>query len=72
MNRPYVKFRRLPRLPLVFPQVLNHKRAHVRNPQKTLARGVDGKPPQIASNPAAAKLLGDSRSCPAAAEAIQH
>src|SRR5579871_86774 len=64
------EFRAGPHLPLVLAEVLDDERPYVRNRKQPLARRVDSKAAEIASNPAAAQLLRDRRSCPAAYKAV--
>src|SRR6266849_1286794 len=66
------KFCHLPRLSLVFAEVLDGERPDTRNPQEPFARSVDCKPAQITSNPASVQLLGNSGCCATPNEAIEH
>ena len=70
LRRP-AELRGLPRLALVFAQVLDHERFDVLDAEQTLAGGVDGEAPQVAGDPAAVQLFGHGRGGAAAAEAVQ-
>ena len=69
--RRAAELRGLPRLALVFAQVLDDERFDVLDAEQPLARGVDGEAPQVAGDPAAVQLLGHGRGGAAAAEAVE-
>ena len=69
--RRAAELRGLPRLALVFAQVLDDERFDILDAEQPLARGVDGEAPQVAGDPAAVELFGDGRRGAAAAEAVE-
>jgi hypothetical protein len=52
------KFSHLPRLPLVFPKILDREGLDVWNSEESLARRLDRKSAQVARNPTTIKLFG--------------
>jgi len=72
--RPYAgrcKLGHLPRLALVFPEVLNDERLHSGDTEEALGRGVYGEASEVAGNPATVELLGDGNASAGAAEAVE-
>jgi hypothetical protein len=61
-----------PQLTLIFPKILNDKRADTRNGQQTLAARVDSEPAEIASNPSSTKRFRNDSGCSAANETIEN
>jgi hypothetical protein len=72
INFPALKLGDLPRLPFIFAEVLDGKRAYTLHRQKTLARRVNCKSTQVACNPAALQLLSGYSGCPTASKAIEN
>jgi hypothetical protein len=64
------KLRSRPHLPFIFAEVLNVKWANAGYRQKPLSSSVNGKPPQIAGDPAPAIPFGNSSRRAASAKAI--
>jgi hypothetical protein len=65
------KLGHLPRLPFILSEILNDERLYTRDSEQSLARSVNGKPAEVAGNPAAIELLSHGRSRSAPAKTIQ-
>jgi len=65
------KFRHLPCLMFVFPEILDDEGLDFRDAQQTLTGGVNGEAAQITSNPSAVQLFGHSSSCSAPNKAVE-
>jgi hypothetical protein len=66
------KLGHLPRLPLVLAEILNGEGFDARNGQHSLPGCVNGKPAEIAGNPASIQFLSNRCCCSAANETVKN